>query len=353
MKPSSQLLEFLSDHPLPWLKYDLEKQKLIMVVDNHLMSTYRMCPQHFIFANVHGYAQKSKTRVDDVERVWYLDFGIILHKMLEIYYRDFRKPEFNLQDWSINRATAEWQEMKMDVHAEHKEYKSIGGLPGFIGLLFQFGMTFTPQNEKLRIIAQEVSFGKRMEVPLCYGLFEDREFYLAGRMDLVVDDGYFISPMDHKSKGYFKGDPALEYETDEGPTGYIYALSKILPTVIPEDQILKRNCNRILMNLISKKTMDSPAERFKRVPIRKTDGQLEEYRQRMISTCQTMLNDLEEYVAGWAVKRNTSACTNWRMFPCKFQDICRQQGKDAELSTLKNGFVQIKLWDTEEVLPTT
>ena len=351
MKPSGKLIEFLDRNPLPWLRYDTEKQKLIMVVDNHLMQTYRACPQHYVFGNLYGYAPKSPLHVDNVARIWFLDFGVILHKMIELYYREFRRPDFDANEWAIQRTTEEWYVMQMDVHSEHKEYKLIGGLMGFIGLLVQFSVVFSPVNEKLRIIGQEISFGKRGEVPLY--IDDDVEIYLSGRMDLVIDDGYFIGPMDHKTMGSFRGDPGLQFETEEGPTGYIYAMSKILPQIVPEDQFLKRDCSKILMNLISKKPTPTPQERFRRVPVRKTTYQLEQYRMRMVNTAFKLVEDIEALAEELPVYRNTSACTNWHMYPCKFRDVCRQGSREAELATLGNGFIKTPLWDTEAVAPTT
>ena len=312
---------------------------------------YRACPQHFVYSAIYGVAPKADKMEGEAARIWFLDFGIILHKMIELYYKDFRTPGFEPLKWATERATKEWFEMRMDVHAEHKEYKLIGGLPGFVGLLCQFAHVFTPENEKIRIIGQEVSFGKRGEVPLLVN--DDVEFYLAGRMDLIVDDGYFICPMDHKSEGYFKGDPAIRYETEEGPTGYVFALHKLLPQMVEEDQILKRDCNKILMNLISKKPTNTPAERFKRVPLRKTTDQLAQYQDRMITTCVHLLNDVENLAHAMPVYRNTFACTDWKHGLCKYRDVCRQGSREGEQATLQNGYVQVQLWDTEAVLPTT
>ena len=351
MKLSVQLLEFLECTPLPWLYYDYTKEKLIVVVDNHMMGIYRNCPQHFINSMVLGYAKKSDTVIDSQQRIWFLDFGIVLHKMFELYYQNFRKPDFDVTKWATDRAVAEWNEMGMDIHSEHKEYKLIGGVYGLAGILMQYSMVMSPQNEKLRIIGTEVAFGRRGEVPLHIG--EDIEIYLAGRLDLVVDDGYFICPMDHKSKGYFSGDPALEYETDEGPTGYVYALSKILPTLVPEEQILKRDCSKILMNLISKKATATPEERFKRVAIRKTSYQLEEYQDRMLSTVMNLVSDMERFANSTRVQRNTTACFNWHRSLCQYKDVCRQQSRDAEQGTLNNGFIKLPIWNTEAVKPTT
>ena len=75
MSPSGSLIDFLNVHPLPWLYYDEAKGKFIMVVDNHLMSTYRACPQHFINAHVLGLRRKtmkSSCRASMVLRIWHL-----------------------------------------------------------------------------------------------------------------------------------------------------------------------------------------------------------------------------------------------------------------------------------------
>ncbi len=351
MKSSSQLIEFLQSNTLPWIRWDEQKQKLIVVIDNHMLSTYRNCPQHFFYANVQGYQKKSGVREGEKERAWYLDFGIILHKMLEIYYQEFRNPSFDVSKWAIDRAVAEWQEMKMDEHSTHKEYNVIGGQFGFTGLLMQYAIVMTPLNEKLRVLGTEVSFGRNGEVPLFIG--EDLEIYLAGRIDLIVDDGYFICPMDHKTMGAFRGDPGLQFETEEGPTGYIYALSKIIPQIVPEEQILKRDCSKILMNLIQKKPTSVPQERFKRVPVRKTSQQLLDYEDRMIGTVGHLISDMERWLHNCSTVRNTTACANWHMSTCAFRDVCRQGSRDAEIATLNNGFVKLPIWDTEAVQPTT
>jgi PD-(D/E)XK nuclease superfamily len=343
---SGQLIEFLDRTPLPWLNYNKEKDKLIMVVDNHLMSTYRACPQHFIYAHVDGYKRKG-INVSGVQRNWFLDFGVILHKMLEDYYIFFREPHFDVLTWSTDVGPKLWKRMDMDVHCEHKEYKLIGGVHGFVGLLIQYATVLSPQNEKLRVLGTEVSFGKNLEVPLYLG--DDFEVYLAGRMDVIVDDGYFICPMDHKTMGTFRGDPALRFEIDEGPTGYIFALKTVLPQFISADEVLKRDCSKILMNLICKTPPATPIERFKRIAIRKTDYQLMEYQLRMIATAKHILEDINKVAQGLPVYRNTQVCHNWMHLDCAYVDIDRQQSEEAALMTIKNGFVKAELWDTETV----
>lgn len=347
MTPSGSLIEFLDVHPLPWLYYDKAKGKFIMIVDNHLMSTYRGCPQHFFNSHVLGLKRKLEGAEAKAERVWFLEFGICLHEMLEEYYKTFRDPYFDMTQFCTKRAAELWAEHQMDDFAEEKEYKSIGGLKGFIGLLIQYVTILSPENEKLRVLGTEVSFGKNLEVPLY--IDENLEVYLSGRMDLIVDDGYFICPMDHKSFAVFKGDVALRYATDEGPTGYVYALSVVLPDLVPEEMILKRDCSKILMNLISKAPTKDPRDRFKRVSLRKTSWELEQYKFRMGATAKHMLEDVGRIALGLPIHRNTQVCQNWMHRTCSYFDICRQQSRDGELATIQNGFLTMPLWDTEKV----
>ena len=168
-------------------------------------------------------------------------------------------------------------------------------------------------------------------------------------MDIIVDDGYFICPMDHKSFAVFKGDVALRYATDEGPTGYVYALSTVLPKLVPEEMILKRDCTKILMNLISKAPTKDPQERFKRIALRKTSWELEQYRLRMSTTAKHMLEDMEKVAMSFPVYRNTQVCQNWMHRTCSYFDICRQQSAAGKLATIQNGFITMPLWDTEKI----
>lgn len=350
MQTSGRLIEFLAENPLPWLRYDMERGKFIMIVDNHLMSTYRACPQHFINSHVHGYRRKPKAGTSE-GRVWFLEFGIVLHHMLDLYYKTFREPNFDWVSFCTTRAIEVWKEHEMDAFAEEKEYHVIGGVKGFVALLVQYAHVFSAQNEHLRVLGTEVSFGKNLEVLLYSDIY--LEVYLAGRMDVIVDDGYFICPMDHKSFASFKRDPAARYAVDEGPTGYVYALATVLPLIVPVELILKRDCSKIMMNLISKAPVTDAVARFKRVQLRKTVWELEQYRLRMAATAQHLLDDMVRVSHQMSIYRNTQLCDSWFHRECTYKDICRQQSRDGELITIQNGFAKMPLWDTEAVSTAT
>jgi PD-(D/E)XK nuclease superfamily len=359
MTPSTQLISWVQENPLPWLRYDEEAGRLIFTVDNTLLSDYRACAQHFIRLYVEGWRPKN-INSGAPERNWALDFGTLFHRMMEHYYKHFRDENFDLNSFAIATASAEWMAMDMNVHLQHKECQAMGGYPGFAGMLIQYATQFKAENEHIRVLATEVAFGKNKEVPLYVfdtpkpqrssisDLWSPADIYLSGRLDIIADDGYHILPLDHKTMGSFRGDPLVRFINDDGPTGYIYALNTILPSIVPPEFILKRECNQISMNLISK-AVPKEGSRFKRLPIRKSTAQLEAYRQRTVNTCNRLLADLDSYVRALGVPRDTSHCSNWYFKTCYYADVCRQSDKDGEEATLKNGFIKLPIWDTEAV----
>lgn len=353
MSPSSLLCGWAKEVELPWLHFNPDTLRLELVVDNYLLSMYRSCPAYFMLTAIEGWHKRSIS--GDTKREWALDFGILFHKMMELYYRDFKKPDFVLTDFAIKCAHEQWVKMNMDVHLNHKECQQMGGYPGFAGMLIQYASQFHAENERMRILATEVAFGKNKEVPIfvegqATTITCPSDIFLSGRMDIIADDGFNIFPVDHKTLGSFRGDPLNRFVADDGPTGYIFSLNTILPTIIPEELILKRRCNQIQMNLISK-AVPKEGSRFKRLPLLKSSSQLESYRERVIQTCNHLLADLELYVRGISVPRDTSKCSNWYFKDCTFVDVHRQADASGEKATLNNGFVQLPIWDTEAVAP--
>jgi len=230
---------------------------------------------------------------------------------------------------------------------------------GFVGILIAYAIRFNAENEHLRVIGTEISFGHNKEVFLGSFRAQDErcigygDIYLSGRIDVLVDDGASICPMDHKTQSTLRYDPALEYEVDEGPTGYIYTISKILPVLAKakglDSNMLARNCNKIIMNFIFKTPTKDERDRFKRIPILKTQEQLESYRQRMLLTGEQIFRTLINYASTGQVNRDTSKCTNWYMHDCPFLPIHRQNSKENEELVISQFYEKRPIWDTENV----
>lgn len=340
-------LAFYED--IHWITLNHETGIYELTLDNQIFSTFRACPAHFIELYVRGLTLKGTGG-----RSWYLEFGILFHKMIELYYKTFRTPGFILQEWAVNTGIEEWNKQNLDFFSDHKEYKLIGGRMGFIGLLIAYAERFSAENERIRVIGTEISFGKAHEVSLGFGKANNTrylEVFLSGRMDLLVDDGNSIAPMDHKTMASFRNDPTLKFELDEGPCGYIYAVNQILPTFLKEhnlEHLINRSCNKIIMNFISK-SIPKEGERFKRIPILKSTEQLESYRLRMLDTAEDIFKCLVRYVDNGIVYRNTSACTNWYMHDCTYLPIHRQNSKANELIMIDAMYEKKTIWNTENV----
>ena len=365
--PSTSLLNYVQEAQLPWISYNESIGRLELFVDNYMLSAYRACPAYFFLRDVEGWHRRSEEApegVEAAERKWYLDFGILWHSMMEEFYSSFQSPKFSLEDFAIHKADYYWHKLQMQQHEGHPECQKIGGYLGFAGMLVAYAVQFSAENEKLTPIASEVAFGRKKEIPIYVStgidgidepaLWSSADIYLSGRLDLIFDDGNHILPMDHKTMGSFRGDPMARFLCDDGPTGYIYALNKMLPSLpgITEEVITKRSCNMISMNLIRKGEApknDPRQSRFKRAPIYKSSEALESYRLRMIATCNHLIGDLEMYVRSYSVPRNTNSCTNWYFTTCPYFDIHRQQSADAEQKTLQTGYVKLPIWNTEKV----
>ena len=211
---------------------------------------------------------------------------------------------------------------------------------------------FSAENERLRVIGTEIGFGHKKEVflgsvgnPSLYGAILN--CYLSGRIDLLVDTGDSICPLDHKTRGSFYPDPSLEYLTDEGPTGYLFAVKAMTSAIIPQG-MMKRNTNKIIMNFISKSIPSEGKPRFKRDTIYKTDEQLESYRLRMLSTQEEIFRNLVRFSSGLPVLRDTSKCQQWHRRECSFFHIHRQNSAENEELIRIANYEKREIWNTEE-----
>lgn len=349
MRSLERLLE--ENSSIHWIKLNSQTSTYEMVLDNSLMSCFRSCPSLFMLTWIEGYTGNGRS--------WILEFGTLFHKMIEIYYENFRKPSFNMLDWAVNHGAYEWHKANMDAFGHIKEFTTLGGVKGFCTLLAAYATRFSADNERLRVIGTEISFGRNREVLLgsLITKFDTQRAYLnaylAGRIDVLIDDRESICPLDHKTKGTLRNDPSKFYEVDEGPTGYIFAINAILPNLIKalnlENALLQRNCNKILMNYISKTPTNDPNERFRRLPIMKTQDQLESYRRRMLNTSEDIFRALIRYASTKEASRNTGICTNHYGSDCGFLAVHRQSSKENELITLNSFYVKKPIWNTEEV----
>lgn len=325
-----------------WLKIDPIDGVPELYLDNHMMALFRGCQGRFDAEIMQGIYPRG--------RFWSLEFGVVLHDVFQWYYPNFRHEAFQLQDL-LDKAKYFWHKAELDYFSDpklydFKFYKGLGGLDGFIGLIIQYFARFHGENERLRIIGTELYFGKGKEVPLLSDptkyWWAPFRLYLCGMIDMIVDDGIGIGPMDHKSGNNFQGkDPQEKFNVQEGMTGYVLAGQYLLKH-FPE--VKGRKCDKIWMNHIQVMPTEDPTNRFKRVQMFKTQWQLEEYRQRQIATASQIFNLI---TTGQKPNWNTDNCNDWYHAPCAFKTLHRQNSEDNVLINIEAHYVRKPIWDPE------
>lgn len=333
-----------------------------LFLDHHSLATFRSCEASFELSMMAGIKSK--------QRSWNLEFGILFHKLIEDFYTMKRDDTFDSTIW-LRNAVELWLTRQMaEQFSEHKMYKVLGGLPGFIAMLGQYADHFAAEVDRLRVIGIEITFGKKREVPLGYfeilsgfdefdnSLNLNKELitcgyanktkvrcYLTGRIDFLMDSGNAIGPLDHKTTAFFRGNPTNSYDPQEGMTGYVFATQQILKLQFPE-LLAARKVDRIWMNFAQITPTPNAMERFKRVPIFKTEFQLEEYRKRQLRTFHKIYDMV---ILGERPDWNTSVCNNMFHSECQFRNLHRQNTSSAMLQILNQDFIVAPLWNPEEV----
>jgi hypothetical protein len=108
---------------------------------------------------------------------------------------------------------------------------------------------------------------------------------------------------------------------------------------------LERETNVLWLNFINTRQGGDLNQRFQRVPLYKTPGQLEEYRIRQISTAAKLYQIIFQ---GRGPDWNTSVCTNyWHSF-CPYQQVHRLASSSDQLIILSKQFKK-EVWNPETI----
>jgi hypothetical protein len=336
--------ELVNRHPHIFaLGADVRKHLILeMYCDHHMLSTLRTCEAKFYEEQLAHVGTKTS-------RYFSLEFGIWLHEALDKYYTGWKKfgqPPV-LDEW-VDWALKLWNEMRMDdfapapatltkeMRGDTKKYYDFckwdtkGAITRLLIQYYAFYM-----NQRMRVVDTEISFGRAGEVPL--GGINDFcdeppiRCFLTGRIDLLVDNGTKIGPVDHKSTARFDGYESNDFDPHEGITGYIFAVNSILKNHAEPEGIgattpirVPQVCNSGWIHHIS---LADSEPRFKPTLITKTNQQLEEYRMRQLRACKRVYElasssaKLENY---GAVEFATDKCNNIYNSPCPFRELHRQ-----------------------------
>jgi hypothetical protein len=346
-----------------WCKYDQKTNTIELYLDHYMLSCLRTCEAKFYLEHL----LKVKPRYDDsIRKPWFFDFGEYIHWCLEQFYNHFKiNKTAPPVDYWLDQCKMKWSLMKMDDYAngfekDAKKYEEVKGWLGVASLLTQYYVFY--MDMRLRVIDTEITFGHNKEVYLgkCYLELGDEDYigvecYLTGRIDLLVDNGYKIGPVDHKTTHKFDGFEHKDFNPHDAMTGYILATHDILSnyygTIERQLGDKKPESKGGWIFHISACTPATPRDknkqqgpRFKTTPIDKTTSQLEDFKLRQLSTFKRVAELLfNDKTPEW----NTGVCHNMFFRDCEYVPI-HEQPSEQWLDII-NRFYQIGAgWDTRD-----
>lgn len=329
---------------------------LELFADHHMLSTMRSCEAKFVEEILNNEHIRGK-------RYWSLEFGCWVHDCLQLFYEAFRRTGQApiVDDW-VKQSLGLWEDYDLSFYrpdplklvkqynTDEKKYRAFGGREGAAAFLIHYYAFY--MNQRYRIVATEISFGRKQEVLL--GEFTILNLhpgienaidgltvrcYLTGRIDLLVDNTYKIGPVDHKTTASFDGYESNDFDPHEGITGYIYTINAILGTQFPDNP--HKQCRDGWIHHISTLATDEP--RFKATLITKTPQQLEDFRLRQLRTCKKIV----ELLNGEIPDYNTNICNNIYNRPCPYRELHRQP-PDQHSGTLTQFYEVLPAWNPEK-----
>jgi len=366
-----------------WCKYDAPSNTIELYLDNFMLSSSRICESMFYLEHLLHIKPKYSLALGPtpegkfIRKPWFFDFGEYIHWCLEVFYNHFKlhKTPPVVAEW-IEQCRKHWLVMKMDeyaksiIEADVKKHEEVNGWEGVAGLLIQYYAFY--MDMRLRVIDTEITFGHNKEVYL--GEFQipcvtNREIrgnqfvfhqidmwstvkcYLTGRIDLLVDNGYKIGPVDHKTTHSFDGYEHEDFNPHDGMTGYILAIQDILKKYRDQGLTNIPDCHGGWIQHISAKTPSQPRDkskkpgpRFKTTPVDKSDQQLQDYKDRQLSTFKRIAELLfNDKTPEW----NTSACNYMFFRKCQYKTI-HEQPSDQWNKIIEQHYTIGEIWDTRD-----
>ena len=357
-----------------WLTYNRRTNEVDIYLDNHVLSSFRMCEAHGFLEHI-ALINPRYTK----HGPWFWEFGEFIHYSLEWFYTNFKnekKPPV-VDQW-LAKCKEKWLEMDMDYYgteeafkADNDRYSDLGGWEGVAGLLIEYYAFY--MDLRVRIIDTEITFGYNKEVPLGqftiplvtsqYVYKKKRKYqievlqnikvncYLTGRIDLLVDNGYKIGPVDHKTTTKFDGYEHEDFNPHDGITGYILTIGNILTRYRQAKLTNLPVCTGGWIYHISNNRPSTPRDkkkptppRFKTTPVDKSIQALEDYKARQVTTFKRIITMLfYDETPQWS----TDKCNNMFHRKCKYKPI-HEQPSNEWVQIINSHYSIGKVWDTRD-----
>lgn len=299
-----------------------------MYLDNHMLSSYSVCPSLFELKHIKNLRAKGGMS-------FYPAYGVWFHDVIQWFYENLEKG-FDCEELFVTAARM-WteQEMQRFKETETKRFEKMcsgyedlvvgGRFPcpaAALSLASQYYQQYyTLDRENWTVLATEAGFGDNKEVSLGGTTITEGvvKFFYTGRPDLVVmDTEGRVFPVDHKTTDRIDSHLMSEYKPHSETAGYIYAIEKILASLLKDKIIDRCVINVSAREVPTQKPRDggTPAPRFKRIYPMYSQDEIEEWE---TNTYQKYHEITKLIFGGGRFRWNETQCHNYS--GCEFLRI--------------------------------
>lgn len=279
--------------------------KLNIVLDATMFTTYQSCPAKFNYRFNHNYVTEVKAKP--------LDRGTLIHTGLEHYYAAIKLGKSE-QD-TIRAMTMAVNMAVVDSDLDALEINRI------LDVLMEHHEVWYGDDSTKNIVS--------VETPFMYTLFEDDNIRInmIGKIDLTYHDDKLNSlvVLDHKS-----------YERD-------FPVSRL------NDQFtnyaIATGSDYCVVNRIGFQKSIKPAVKHKRIFLSYDDEFKEQWKRNVVRIVYNYLNDVSDNI--WPM--NLTSCDKFNR-KCEYHDICDTTGDENKIAKLNLHFKVTEPWDVSKSL---
>lgn len=312
--------------------------KFNMFFDASMLTTFLDCEQKF------EYKYRQNLRVKGGVN-WKAELGSWWSSTMQLYYNSFRQGDLT-KELVSHFALQAWDDRKMDRFepAVPKSFADFGGKASAVLMALRYyDETHVYDENHWTVLSVEEGAGRKRE--LLIGETDKVRVYYITLPDLfVLIDKVNLVPVDHKTKDYIDTRLQHQFNPHLQTCGYIWAAR-----YFAKQLGLQVTTNSCLINVAAR---DEPGpksknnQRFKRIPIHYSPGQLDQWAERILNAGDRMRLCIESNTWQW----NDQSCHKYA--GCEYRPIDAAP-QDARLQVIKSAYSEKEPWvqytpDTED-----
>jgi hypothetical protein len=289
--------------------------RIELFVDASLLKDFCHCEAFFELRHMKNLRTKSSSTMKPFPMAiggWWSD-------VMERFYNNLRDNKQVSNDDIQTFAVQSWAEARLDLASLHEpdKFASFGDLAGAVLMLHEYYTSqYLIDQRNWKVIGVEEGFGLKKEIRL--GETRNCVVYWIGKPDLVVVENGRLTPVDHKTVSRIDGSTIGRYKPSAQMSGYVFAceeLAKQLGYPIRVDRCVVNICSRSRPSDNPRNGKKKP--RFIRAYPNFSREELDEWRRRVVSTCDRLATCIRTNTWNW----NDTACSNFFMRDCDYKKL--------------------------------